>query len=76
MPHRDGFQVLASIREDPRLDRTPVLALTASASPGDRERILAAGFTSHFTKPIGPAKLRQTVAAMLDGHPNGVAPKV
>ncbi len=71
MPRRDGFEVLAEIREDHRFDRTPVLALTASASPGDRERILAAGFTKQFTKPIGPAKLRQVVAEMLDGDGDG-----
>jgi CheY-like chemotaxis protein len=71
MPRRDGFEVLAEIREDPRFDKTPVLALTASASPGDRERILAAGFTKQFTKPIGPAKLRQVVAEMMDGDGDG-----
>jgi CheY-like chemotaxis protein len=71
MPRRDGFEVLAEIREDRRFDKTPVLALTASASPGDRERMLAAGFTNQFTKPIGPAKLRQVVAEMLDGDGDG-----
>jgi CheY-like chemotaxis protein len=73
MPRRDGFEVLAEIREDHRFDKMPILALTASASPGDRERILAAGFTKQFTKPIGPAKLRQVVAEMLDGGADGHA---
>jgi CheY-like chemotaxis protein len=66
MPRRDGFEVLAELRSDGRFDQTPVLALTASASPGDRERILGAGFTNHYTKPIGPARLRQIVSEMLN----------
>jgi CheY-like chemotaxis protein len=68
MPQLDGFEVLARIRDDPRFDKTPVLALTASATPANQERILSAGFTNHFTKPIGPAKLRQIVAEMLHSH--------
>lgn len=71
MPRRDGFTVLAALRADPRFDRTPILALTASASPADRERILTAGFTNHYTKPIGPSRLRQVVIEMLSqGGPN------
>jgi CheY-like chemotaxis protein len=71
MPKLDGFEVLAALREDARFTTTPILALTASASPGDRERILGAGFSRHQTKPIGPARLRQTVAEMLDGVGEG-----
>jgi CheY-like chemotaxis protein len=67
MPGRTGFEVLAVLRSDPNHAATPVMALTASATPGDRERILGAGFTDYYTKPVGPARLRQIVAEILKG---------
>lgn len=48
----DGLAATGRLREDPRFDRTPVVALTAHAMPGDRERALAAGCDEHWTKPI------------------------
>lgn len=68
MPKHDGFEVLAILRKDPRYNATPIMALTASATPGDRERILGAGFTDHYTKPIAPSKLRQIVAELLQQY--------
>ena len=68
MPRLDGYAVLEQLRKDERLRRIPVLALTASAMRGDRERILAAGFTDYLAKPAGPELLRETVARLLDGH--------
>lgn len=65
MPGLDGFGVLAELRADPQLKDLPVLALTASAMRGDREKILAAGFTDYLAKPAGPDILRETVARML-----------
>lgn len=65
MPRLDGYGVLATLRSDPRFSRTPVLALTASAMTGDREKILAAGFTDYLSKPAGPDLLRETVARLL-----------
>jgi CheY-like chemotaxis protein len=65
MPVLDGYQVLAVLRSEPRLANLPVLALTASAMRGDRERILEAGFTDYLAKPAGPEILRETVARLL-----------
>jgi CheY-like chemotaxis protein len=65
MPVLDGYQVLAALRSDPRFATLPVLALTASAMRGDRERILEAGFTDYLAKPAGPEILRETVARLL-----------
>jgi CheY-like chemotaxis protein len=65
MPGIDGYGVLAALRGDTRFQNLPVLALTASAMRGDRERIMAAGFTDYLAKPAGPEVLRETVARLL-----------
>jgi len=65
MPGLDGYQVLAALRAEPRFAQLPILALTASAMRGDRERILSAGFTDYLAKPAGPEVLRETVARLL-----------
>jgi CheY-like chemotaxis protein len=52
LPDMDGNEILARIRKDGRLRRLPVIALTAHAMNGDRERFLAAGFDDYVTKPI------------------------
>jgi len=65
MPVMDGYQVLAALRSEPRFQTLPILALTASAMRGDRERILDAGFTDYLAKPAGPDLLRETVARLL-----------
>lgn len=69
MPEMDGYQVLAALRSEPRFRTLPILALTASAMRGDRERILDAGFTDYLAKPAGPEILRETVARLLRGDP-------
>ncbi len=65
MPGLDGFGVLAELRGDPQFKHLPVLALTASAMRGDREKILEAGFTDYLAKPAGPEAVRETVARLL-----------
>jgi two-component system cell cycle response regulator DivK len=65
IPIRNGYDVLQKIRSDDRLAHLPVVALTASAMHGDREKALAAGFTGYIAKPVGPAQLRELVTQML-----------
>jgi len=65
MPGLDGYAVLAALRSEPRFAHLPVLALTASAMRGDREKIMEAGFTDYLAKPAGPEVLRETVARLL-----------
>ena len=52
LPGMDGNEILARIRADDTLRRLPVIALTAHAMAGDREKYLAAGFNDYITKPI------------------------
>ena len=52
LPGMDGLEVLARLRHDPALGAVPVVALTAHAMAGDRERYLAAGFDDYVAKPI------------------------
>lgn len=52
LPGMDGNEILARIRADDRLKRLPVIALTAHAMAGDREKYLNAGFNDYITKPI------------------------
>jgi CheY-like chemotaxis protein len=52
LPGMDGIEVLQQIRQDTRLRNIPVLALTAHAMNGDREKYLTAGFDEYVSKPI------------------------
>jgi len=52
LPGMDGLAVLSQIRRDEHLKKVPVIALTAHAMHGDRERFLKAGFDDYVSKPI------------------------
>ena len=65
MPVRTGYEVLGELRQDPRYASLPVIALTASAMPGDREKALTAGFTAYIAKPVALAHLRGEVQRLL-----------
>jgi len=57
MPVLDGFAVLRQLRQNPRFASLRVVALTAYAMRGDRERTLAAGFDAYIAKPINASVL-------------------
>lgn len=57
----NGLNVLEALRADPAYRRTPMLAVTAHALPGDRERFLDAGFDDYVAKPFTADGLRATV---------------
>jgi len=65
MPGLDGLAVIKKIREDTSLADLPVVAVTAFAMEGDREKGMAAGFTAYLTKPVRAAILRQQVQQLL-----------
>lgn len=52
MPVMDGWTLITELRADTSLTALPVVALTAHAMQGDREKALAAGFTNYLTKPL------------------------
>ena len=54
LPKLDGYEVAARLKSDPRLCRIPLVAVTALAMVGDRNRVLAAGFDAYIAKPIVP----------------------
>jgi len=70
MPGMDGFRVIQELRRDIRFRRLPVIAVTASAMMGDRERAIAAGFDSYIAKPINSGELRRQLELLSSHDPN------
>ena len=66
LPDLDGVQVLHRLRGNARTAAIPVLALTAQAMHGDRERFLAAGFDGYLSKPVDVRELIGTVREHCD----------
>ncbi len=70
LPEMDGTAVLKQIRADDRLRHLPVIALTAHAMAGDREKFLASGFDDYVTKPIvDEALLLEAIQKLLSCNP-------
>ena len=65
LPGIDGVEGLARLRAGERTASTPVLALTAQAMHGDRERFLAAGFDGYLAKPVDVVELLRVVEELL-----------
>lgn len=61
LPDIGGLETLTRLRADERTASVPVVALTAQAMEGDRERFLAAGFDGYLSKPVNVAELIATV---------------
>ena len=66
MPEMDGLEATRQIRTEPRLDATPIVAMTASAFGADRDACLAAGMNDHLGKPVNPAALYEKMLRWLD----------
>ncbi len=65
MPNMDGWQMRAKVKENPQTSQIPVIALTAHAMAGDRERALEAGFDGYLTKPVNVPTLVSDVKKVL-----------
>ena len=68
LPDFDGVQALGRLRANKRTAAIPVLALTAQAMDGDRERFLAAGFNGYLSKPVNVRELIGTVRLHCEGR--------
>ncbi len=74
LPGMDGFAVLAELKGDPALAGVPILAVTALAMTGDREKVLAAGFDGYISKPIEPESFVAELEAFLTTAPASAPP--
>jgi CheY-like chemotaxis protein len=70
MPVLDGFAVVRKIREDPRLVSLPVVAVTAYAMQGDREKIMNSKFDGYLSKPINSRSLVEELDRLLKVRPD------
>ena len=68
LPGMDGLELTRRIKADPRFSGMPILALTAYAMNGDREKALAAGCDDYIAKPFDTLALSQRVRELLNGR--------
>ena len=68
LPKLDGYEATKRIKADAQLRHIPVIALTAYAMKGDREKTLAAGCSSYIEKPIDPTTFVEEVKKYLEGR--------
>jgi PAS domain S-box-containing protein len=71
MPEMDGYQATAAIRAEPGFAKLPIVAMTAHAMTGDRDRCLAVGMNDHVSKPIILTELVEVLLRWLPHHGGG-----
>ncbi len=69
MPEVSGWQMLKLLKADDRTKQIPVVALTAHALVGDREKAIEAGFVNYLTKPINPLTFSQNMLRIIAETP-------
>ena len=66
MPAMNGLEATRRLRANTRFDTTPIIALTALAMPGDRERCIEAGANEYMSKPVSLKGLAKTIDRLLE----------
>ena len=66
MPDMDGYEALAALRENPSYANLPIVAVTAQAMKGDKERCLQAGASAYVSKPVNIDELMQVLKQWID----------
>ena len=69
LPVLDGYSAVRELRSDPQTADVPVIALTAHAMAGDRDKAIAAGCTDYHPKPIDFSRLLEQIDSALAGRP-------
>ena len=76
LPKLDGYGVVRQMKSDPAMRTIPVLAVTALAMVGDRDRMLAAGFDGYISKPIEPESFVREIEEFLPVGLRAASPKL
>jgi CheY-like chemotaxis protein len=69
MPVMDGLEAARTIRNNPRFAKLPIVAMTAHAMTGDRERCMEAGMNAYLSKPVQGKQLNQTIEGLIAPQP-------
>ena len=75
LPVMDGYEVARRLKADPALRTVPLVAVTALAMVGDRDKVLAAGFDGYIAKPIDPETFVRQIEAYLRPEKRKTAPR-
>jgi two-component system cell cycle response regulator DivK len=70
IPGMDGLETTSRMKQNPRLSHIPVIALTANAMKGDKERCLSAGCDGYMQKPVGVSDLRREITRYAQSRVN------